>query len=130
MRRQTSIQEVRVSGGPSFVAVVQPADLGPRHDGSHLWRLNLSGLRRVLSQRKMRSRSVIVIQVRFEDASERGFTEHDHMIQALTPNGTNHTLHVGSLPGGARRGQHFADAHVAHLFSEVMAEMASRSRSR
>ena len=48
--------------------------------------------------------------------------EHDHMVQALTPNGTNHPLDVGSLPGGARRGQHFADAHVSHLFSEVMAE--------
>ena len=34
----------------------------------------------------------------------------------------DHPLHVGSLPGGARRGQHFADAQVAHLFSEVSAE--------
>jgi hypothetical protein len=25
--------------------------------------------------------------------------EHDHMVQALTPNGTNHPLDVGSLPG-------------------------------
>jgi hypothetical protein len=25
--------------------------------------------------------------------------EHDHMIQALTPNGTNQSLDVGSLPG-------------------------------
>jgi len=24
--------------------------------------------------------------------------EHDHMIEALAPNGTNHPLHVGSLP--------------------------------
>jgi hypothetical protein len=48
--------------------------------------------------------------------------EHDHMVQALPPNGTNHPLHVGSLPGGARRGQNFADAHVSHLVSEVSAE--------
>jgi hypothetical protein len=48
--------------------------------------------------------------------------EHDHMVQAFPPNGSNHPLHIGSLPGGARRGQNFADAHVSHLFSEVRAE--------
>jgi hypothetical protein len=48
--------------------------------------------------------------------------EHDHMVQALPPNGTNHRLDVGSLPGRARRGQNFADAHVSQLFSEVSAE--------
>ena len=44
------------------------------------------------------------------------------MIEALTPNGTNHPLHVRSLPRGARRGQHFMDAHVSHLFSKVLAK--------
>jgi hypothetical protein len=48
--------------------------------------------------------------------------EHGHMIEALTPNGTNHALDVGSLPWGARRGQYFADAHIANLFPEFMAE--------
>jgi len=44
------------------------------------------------------------------------------MIEALTPNGTNYPLHVGSLPRRSRRGQHFVDAHVSHLFSELIAE--------
>jgi len=44
------------------------------------------------------------------------------MIEALAPNGTNHPLHVGSLPRGSRRGQHFVDVHVSHLFSELVAE--------
>jgi hypothetical protein len=48
--------------------------------------------------------------------------EHDHMVQALPPNGTNHPLNVGSLPGGTRCTQHFVNAHASHLFSEVMAE--------
>ena len=48
--------------------------------------------------------------------------EHDHMIEALAPNGTNHPLYIGSLPRRARCGQHFVDAHVSHLFSEVIAE--------
>ena len=44
------------------------------------------------------------------------------MIEALTLNGTNHPLHVGSLPRRSRRGQHFVDAHVSHLSSELIAE--------
>jgi hypothetical protein len=48
--------------------------------------------------------------------------KHNHMIEALTPNGTNDALHVGSLPRGARRGQHFANAHVAHLVPKGIAE--------
>ena len=48
--------------------------------------------------------------------------EHDHMIETLAPNGANHPLHVGSLPRGSRRRQHFVDAHVSHLSSELIAE--------
>jgi hypothetical protein len=48
--------------------------------------------------------------------------EHDHMIEALATNGTNHSLDVGSLPRRTRRGQHFVDAHVSHLFPEIIAE--------
>ena len=48
--------------------------------------------------------------------------EHDHMIEALATNGSNDSLYIGSLPWRARCGQNFADAHVSHLFSEVIAE--------
>ena len=48
--------------------------------------------------------------------------EHDHVIEALTANGSDHSLDIGSLPRRARCRQDFADAHVSHLFSEVSAE--------
>ena len=48
--------------------------------------------------------------------------QHDYMIEALAPNGTNHPLHIGSLPRRTRRGQDFVDAHVPHLSSECIAE--------
>jgi hypothetical protein len=44
------------------------------------------------------------------------------MIEALAANGTNHPLHIGSLPRRAWCREHFLDSHVAHLFLEVMAE--------
>jgi hypothetical protein len=48
--------------------------------------------------------------------------EHDHMIEALATNGSNHSLYIGSLPRRARCRQNFADAHVSHLFSEFIAK--------
>src|SRR5207253_5722853 len=44
------------------------------------------------------------------------------MIEAFAPNGSDHSLHIGSLPRRARCRQDFADAHVSHLFSEVIAK--------
>jgi len=48
--------------------------------------------------------------------------QHNHMIETLTANGSNHSLDIGSLPRRARCRQNFADAHISHLFSEVVAE--------
>ena len=44
------------------------------------------------------------------------------MIEALATNGPDHPLDVSSLPRRTRCRQNFADAHVSHLFLEVMAE--------
>src|ERR1700730_12843377 len=62
----------------------------------------------------MRSRSVIVIQIRTKDTTKRAYMEHE-LVQALAPNRTNDALHVGPLPGGSRAAQHFVDTHVSHL---------------
>src|SRR5260370_38460087 len=48
--------------------------------------------------------------------------EHDHMIETFATNGSNHSLYIGSLPRRAPCRQNFADAHISHLFSEVIAE--------
>src|SRR6516225_3793083 len=48
--------------------------------------------------------------------------QHDHMIETLTANGSNHSLDIGSLPRRARCRKDFGDAHISHLFSEVSAE--------
>ena len=48
--------------------------------------------------------------------------EHDHMIEAFATNGANHPLDIGALPRRARCRQDFANAHVSHVFSEVIAK--------
>ena len=48
--------------------------------------------------------------------------EHDHMVQALAPKGTNHSLYIRSLPRRSRCGQNFVDAHVCDLPLEFLPE--------
>ena len=48
--------------------------------------------------------------------------EDDHMIEALTANGSNHPFDIGSLPRRARCRQNFADAQVSHVFSKFIAK--------
>ena len=44
------------------------------------------------------------------------------MIEALAANRSNHPFPIRSLPRRARCRQNFADTHVSHLFSEVIAK--------
>jgi len=44
------------------------------------------------------------------------------MIEAFATNGSDHPLDIGALPRRARCRQDFANAHVSHLFSEVIAK--------
>ena len=60
------------SGREPFVAMMQAADLWKRHDLSGAARLNRPPLGGILAQRKMRSGSVIIIEVRNKDLSQMG----------------------------------------------------------
>ena len=48
--------------------------------------------------------------------------EHDHMVQALPPNGTDHPLDVRPLPGASRCRENFVDLHVCDLLAEFLPE--------
>src|SRR5262245_17826148 len=60
---------------------------------------------------------IIVCEVS-EMAMQTGFTEYDHMIQALAPNRADHPLDVSSLPGRSRCREHLFDTHRLHLASQ------------
>jgi hypothetical protein len=65
---------------------------------------------------------MIIVGEFLEVVIQAGFTEYDHVIQALSPNGADHPLDVGSLPGRARRREHRFDAHRLPLLHEVHPE--------
>src|ERR1700751_1543287 len=49
----------------------------------------------------LRSRAVIVVDIGTEGLTERSFIKHDHMIETLAPQGTNHPQHRLSAKGSA-----------------------------
>ena len=65
---------------------------------------------------------MIVVHESSEMAIQTGFTEYDHVIQALPPNGADHPLDVSSLPGRPGRREHLLDAHRLHLPHKVRPE--------
>ena len=87
-----------VSGGTSFIAVMQSTELTHRYNPPDMSRLNWSWNRRVFLQRQVRSRSVVVIAIGSKDSPQRAFIEHDHMIETFPPDGADDPFHIGPLP--------------------------------
>jgi hypothetical protein len=53
-----------------------------------------------------------------------GFTENDHVIQALSPTGADHPSDVRTLPRRSWRSRHFLNAKLSHLPGEIGSEDA------
>ena len=79
-----------------------------------------STLRRILVQRQVRACRVIVAQVGGDDPSQMLLAEHDHVIKALTPDGTDQTLRVRILPRRPPGDQHLINTHPVHPSLEVI----------
>ena len=96
---QAGADKESVSGGPAFVAMVQSAHLRERDDAPLLRRLHPPALRSIFVQTKMTSGCMIVSKIAFQDAMQMSTVEHQHMVQALAPNGADESLHIGGLSG-------------------------------
>src|SRR3954454_13532914 len=53
---------------------------------------------------------------------QRTLAEYNHMIQALTANGANETLHISTLPWGAGRREYLFDSHRLYLADKLLAK--------
>src|SRR6266849_4947614 len=80
------------------VAVVQATDFGKLHDLPCHGELDRPEVGRVLVQREMRTRLMVVGEVSGQDAAEVLLAEDEHVIQALAPDGANEPLREGVLP--------------------------------
>src|SRR2546422_8641309 len=48
------------------------------------------------------------------------FSKHDHVIQAITPDGSNEPLHESPLPWTGRSAEDLLDAHAFDSFAKVI----------
>jgi hypothetical protein len=82
--------------------MVQSADLGNFYYPANPQRLEHSAGWCIFVEREMSSKILVVVEVRFQDAPQTGFIQHDHMIQAFPTNRADQSLNVGVLPGRLR----------------------------
>jgi hypothetical protein len=106
----------------AFITMMQAANLRDRYYSTRRRLLHHSRLGRVLPQRQVRARLVIIGQKTFQVPQQRCFIENDQMVQALPSNGPNRPLDVRPLLRDARRAQHFPDTQILQLFGELATE--------
>src|SRR5262245_768478 len=83
-----------------------------------LSRLCLPRRWRVLGQRKMCTRPLVVIDVSREHTPQVPLVQGDEMVQTLAPDGSDQSLSVRILPRARRSAHDFADAHTGHMAPE------------
>ncbi len=101
--REPSNGTQRCSGRDPLVPMMEPTDPGNRHNLSGTAGLNRSPLGGVLAQRKMRSGSVVVFEVRNKDPSQMSFIQDDHMVQAFAPHAADQAFRIRILPRASWR---------------------------
>jgi hypothetical protein len=98
--------------------MMKSADLGYRDDPTRLRRFDGSSVRRILPEREMAPRSVIILEVACDMPPERGFIHNDQVVQAFSTNGADPPFHVWALPRRPRSREHFDDVHALRLHPE------------
>ena len=106
------------SGGATFVAVMQAADLGEGYDLACAGWLDRSRVRCVLAEREVRARVVVVGEVRLEDDPQVGFADDDDVVEAVAANGAHEALYEWILPGRLWRGLDLLDAKACDALAE------------
>jgi hypothetical protein len=67
---------------------------------------------------------MVIVREFSEVLRQAGFTENDHLIQALPPHGADPALDVRTLPRRSWRSQHFLNSQLFHLLGEFATEDA------
>ena len=92
--------------------MVEAAALWSGHYRAERWWGNRPRVWRVLGQREVRSRPVVVRQVPSQDARQSGFIDDDHMIETLASDRTDEPFRIRVLPRGTRGRADLLDTHA------------------
>ena len=69
--------------------MVQSANHRELNDPAELRRLDLSGVRRILAERKVRARSVVVAKVAAQESPQMVLVEDHHVVDAFSSDGAD-----------------------------------------
>ncbi len=88
--------------------------------------LDASWFGRVLRQRKVSSRPVVVAKVAVQLTTKMFLAEYDHVVEEVPPDGPDRALGVGVLPWRPRGSEDFGDAHAFRASSKAVAPMVKQ----
>jgi hypothetical protein len=80
------------SGGETFVAVMQAADLGDGDDSSDPGWHDRAGIGAILVEREMRACVVVIVDVRGEDSAQMALVEDHKVIETFAANQSYYPL--------------------------------------
>ncbi len=80
--------------------------------------LHSSGVGAIHSEGQMRTKVVVIGDIRGEHTPEMLLVEDDDLIEHLATDTPDESLAVGMLPGAARGALHFFEAHVLDALLE------------
>ena len=92
--------------------MVEATDFANRDNPAEFRLLNWPAVGRILVERQVSARPVVVREVASQGTAQVLFAEHKDMIQTLAPDGADEALREGVLPWAVRRRQDFTDAHA------------------
>lgn len=72
--------------------MMKPAYFGKRKDLSHLRRLYGPAIRRILPERKVASRTVVIIKIRNQMAPERNLIQDDDVVPGILGGSSRSTV--------------------------------------
>ncbi len=99
-----------VLSSAACVAMVQPAKHRQRIDTSTFRRLGFAGLWTFPSEAQMSARIVIISEISAENFAQMKLVDHDHVVDAVLADGTDHPFDAGILPRGAVCGDDLCDS--------------------
>src|SRR5213592_4951154 len=101
--------------------MVEATDFANRDDLAEFRPLNWAAVGRILVEREVSTRPVVVREVASQGAAQVPFAEDEDVIQTLAPNRADEPLREGILPGAVSRREDFTYAHALHALAKRVA---------
>src|SRR5438128_4022502 len=98
--------------------MVEATDFPNRDDSAEFRPLNSPAVGRILVEREVSTRPVVVREGASQGTAQVSFAKDEDVIQTLAPDGADQPLREGILPWAVRRRQDFTDAHALHALPE------------